>query len=71
MNHTITFGHRLVITDTINVTVHFVNDSANLDNWYITQGLRQMVIQLIVFLKIKYIGKQVRPYSMGKLDICK
>ncbi|MDG2041884.1 MAG: hypothetical protein P8J92_03475 [Bacteroidia bacterium] len=27
------------ITDTINVKVHLVNDSANLDNWYISQGL--------------------------------
>ena len=36
---TITFGHNWPLTDTINVTVHFVNDSANLDNWYINQGL--------------------------------
>ena len=36
---TITFGHNWSLTDTINVTVHFVNDSANLDNWYISQGL--------------------------------
>jgi len=36
---TITFGHNWSLTDTINVTVHFVNDSANLDNWYINQGL--------------------------------
>ena len=27
------------ITDTINVKVHLVNDSANMDNWYINQGL--------------------------------
>ena len=36
---TITFGHSWSLSDTINVTVHFVNDSANLDNWYISQGL--------------------------------
>ena len=36
---TIVFGHNWSLTDTINVTVHFVNDSANLDNWYINQGL--------------------------------
>jgi len=36
---TIIFGHNWSLTDTINVTVHFVNDSANLDNWYINQGL--------------------------------
>ena len=36
---TIAFGHNWSLTDTINVTVHFVNDSANLDNWYISQGL--------------------------------
>ena len=36
---TITFGHNWSLTDTINVTVHFVNDSANLDNWYISEGL--------------------------------
>ena len=33
------FGHNWSLTDTINVTVHFVNDSANLDNWYISEGL--------------------------------
>ena len=36
---TISFGHNWSLTDTINVTVHFVNDSANLDNWYISEGL--------------------------------
>ena len=36
---TIAFGHNWSLTDTMNVTVHFVNDSANLDNWYINQGL--------------------------------
>ena len=36
---TITFGHNWSLTDTINVSVHFVNDSANLDAWYINQGL--------------------------------
>ena len=36
---TIAFGHNWSLTDTINVTVHFVNDSANLDNWYISEGL--------------------------------
>ena len=36
---TIAFGHNWSLTDTINVTVYFVNDSANLDNWYINQGL--------------------------------
>lgn len=36
---TIAFGHSWSLTDTINVTVHFVNDSANLDNWYISNGL--------------------------------
>jgi len=36
---TIAFGHSWSLTDTINVTVHFVNDSANLDAWYMNQGL--------------------------------
>ena len=36
---TIAFGHNWSLTDTINVTVYFVNDSANLDNWYISEGL--------------------------------
>jgi len=35
----IAFGHNWSLTDTINVIVHFINDSANLDNWYISQGL--------------------------------
>jgi hypothetical protein len=35
---TIAFGHNWSLTDTMNVTVHFVNDSANLHNWYINQG---------------------------------
>ena len=33
------FSHNWLLTDTINVTVHFVNDSANLDAWYTNQGL--------------------------------
>lgn len=33
------FSHSWSLTDTINVTVHFVNDSANLDAWYTNQGL--------------------------------
>ena len=33
------FGHNWLLTDTVNVTVSQVNDSANLDNWYISQGL--------------------------------
>ena len=36
---TISFGHNWSLTDTINVSVHFINDSANLDNWYISEGL--------------------------------
>jgi len=36
---TIAFGHNWSLTDTINVTVTLVNDSANLDNWYISEGL--------------------------------
>ena len=36
---TIAFDHNWSLTDTINVTVHFVNDLANLDNWYISEGL--------------------------------
>ena len=36
---TISFGHNWSLTDTINVTVHFINDSANLNNWYISEGL--------------------------------
>lgn len=36
---TISFGHNWSLSDTINVTVHFVNDSANLDNWNISNGL--------------------------------
>ena len=36
---TISFGHNWSLTDTINVAVHFINDSANLDNWYISEGL--------------------------------
>ena len=35
----IAFSHNWSLTDTINVRVHFVNDSANLDAWYINQGL--------------------------------
>ena len=35
----ISFDHNWPLTDTINVTVHFVNDEANLDNWYISEGL--------------------------------
>ena len=37
---TISFGHNWSLTDTINVTVHFINDSASLDNWYISEGLQ-------------------------------
>ena len=33
------FDHNWSLTDTINVTVTLVNDSANLDNWYIFEGL--------------------------------
>ena len=33
------FSHSWPLTDTVNVTVTLVNDSANLDNWYINQGL--------------------------------
>ena len=33
------FNHSWSLTDTINVTVTLVNDSANLDPWYINQGL--------------------------------
>ena len=33
------FSHSWPLTDTINVIVTLVNDSANLDNWYINQGL--------------------------------
>ena len=33
------FSHNWSLTDTINVNVHFVNDSANLDAWYTNQGL--------------------------------
>ena len=36
---TISFGHSWPLTDTVNVTVTLVNDSANLDPWYINQGL--------------------------------
>ena len=36
---TISFSHSWSLTDTIDVTVNLVNDSANLDNWYINQGL--------------------------------
>jgi hypothetical protein len=35
----IAFDHNWSLTDTMNVRVHFVNDSANLDAWYINQGL--------------------------------
>ena len=33
------FDHNWSLTDTIFVTVTLVNDSANLDNWYISEGL--------------------------------
>ena len=36
---TISFGHSWPLNDTVDVTVALVNDSANLDNWYINQGL--------------------------------
>ena len=39
MSQRYTFSHSWSLSDTINVTVHFVNDSANLGNWYISQGL--------------------------------
>ena len=35
----ISFSHNFPISDTMNVTVYLRNDSANLDNWYINQGL--------------------------------
>jgi hypothetical protein len=35
----ISFDHNWPLTDTINVTVHFVNDEANLDNWYASEDL--------------------------------
>ena len=54
---TISFGHSWSLTDTIDVTVSLVNDSANLDNWYISEGLPLMGIQLTVYLKINCIGK--------------
>ena len=36
---TISFSHSWSLTDTIDVTVSLVNDSANLDAWYINHGL--------------------------------
>ena len=33
------FGHSWSLNDTLNVTVYLRNDSANLDAWYINQGL--------------------------------
>ena len=36
---TISFSHGWSLTDTIDVTVSLVNDSANLDAWYTNQGL--------------------------------
>ena len=36
---TISFGHSWSLTDTINVIVHFVNDSASTYNWDVSQGL--------------------------------
>ena len=36
---TISFSHSWSLTDTIDVTVSLVNDSANLDAWYTNQGL--------------------------------
>ena len=38
------FGHNW-LTDTINVTVHFVNDSANTYNWDISKVYLLMKIQ--------------------------
>jgi len=35
----VSFSHNFSITDTMNVTVYLRNDSANLDNWYISEGL--------------------------------
>lgn len=35
----VSFSHSFPISDTMNVTVYLRNDSANLDNWYISQGL--------------------------------
>ena len=35
----ISFAHNWPLTDTINVSVHFVNEEANLDNWYNSEGL--------------------------------
>ena len=36
---TISFSHSWSLTDTIDVTVSLVNDSANLDAWYTNHGL--------------------------------
>jgi hypothetical protein len=33
------FSHNFPITDTMYVTVYLLNDSANLDSWYMNQGL--------------------------------
>ena len=38
-NELCSFGHNWSLTDTIDVTVYLVNDSANLDAWYVSQGL--------------------------------
>ncbi len=35
----VSFSHSFPISDTMNVTVYLRNDSANLDNWYISEGL--------------------------------
>ena len=36
---TIAFSHNWALFDTINITVNFVNDSANLNAWNVNQGL--------------------------------
>ena len=33
------FNHNWSLVDTINVYVNLINDSANLDNWYVSKGL--------------------------------
>ena len=53
---TIVFGHNWSLTDTINVIVHFINDSANLDNWYISEGLLPNGNPINCLFEDQYIG---------------
>ena len=62
------FAHNWSLTDTINVSVHFIIHLINLIVGILLLVCSLMVIQLIVYLKIRYIVEVVI-LPMGELDI--